>query len=257
MENHADRPEIIDAAGRPRRHSLRYSHTLEGDMHYVAVPVRQDAQRPSAWCGPRSPWRPSTAALASIRLHIAAWSLLVAGLLAAVEPLAFPPHRPAAGAAPAGRRALRPRRSAPPAVDGRLAGDRRPGRDAQPDGGRAGRQDAGRGAAAERARSHPVQHGRRGAGRRRRGARHPPQPGRGPAAGHRRRRAEGRTLPEIVRNTELQRLVAAVLASSSRPKSEIVLRGNGERVLHVHGTVLRCPRAARSACWSCSTTSPS
>ena len=41
MENHGDRPEIIDAlAGRPTP-SLRFSHTLQENMMYVAIPLVQ------------------------------------------------------------------------------------------------------------------------------------------------------------------------------------------------------------------------
>src|SRR6185295_19673746 len=39
MENHSDRPEIIDAINTGYGHSIRYSHTLQTDMMYAAVPV--------------------------------------------------------------------------------------------------------------------------------------------------------------------------------------------------------------------------
>jgi len=39
MENHSDRPEIIDAIKNGTGHSIRYSHTLQTDMMYTAVPV--------------------------------------------------------------------------------------------------------------------------------------------------------------------------------------------------------------------------
>ena len=68
-------------------------------------------------------------------------------------------------------------------------------------------------------------------------------------------KAEGRSLPEIVRSTELYQLADAVLASQQPAESEIVLRGKSERVLHVNGTVLqRRPRGqAAACCWSCTT----
>ena len=44
MDNHADRPEIVTALSGATGTSLRYSHTLEEDMAYVAIPFRQDGQ---------------------------------------------------------------------------------------------------------------------------------------------------------------------------------------------------------------------
>jgi two-component system phosphate regulon sensor histidine kinase PhoR len=52
-------------------------------------------------------------------------------------------------------------------------------------------------------------------------------------------RAEGRSLPELVRNIELHKLVAAVIATQQPAEGEIVLRDREARFLHVHGTVLR------------------
>ena len=43
MENHAQRPEILDAGARGLGRSQRYSATLKIDMLYVAVPVRHPA----------------------------------------------------------------------------------------------------------------------------------------------------------------------------------------------------------------------
>ena len=45
MENHGDRPEIIEAAASGVGNSIRYSNTLETDMAYVAVPFRIEAAR--------------------------------------------------------------------------------------------------------------------------------------------------------------------------------------------------------------------
>jgi two-component system phosphate regulon sensor histidine kinase PhoR len=56
------------------------------------------------------------------------------------------------------------------------------------------------------------------------------------------RAAAGRTLQEVIRNPELQQLAARVLASSEPREDEIVLRHNGERYLHVQGTILRDAR---------------
>ena len=43
MENHAQRPEVVDAGARGLGRSRRYSATLKIDMLYVAVPVRHPA----------------------------------------------------------------------------------------------------------------------------------------------------------------------------------------------------------------------
>lgn len=45
MENHGDRPEIIEAAALGVGNSIRYSNTLETDMAYVAVPFRTEGAR--------------------------------------------------------------------------------------------------------------------------------------------------------------------------------------------------------------------
>ncbi|MGW8255861.1 MAG: ATP-binding protein [Thermoguttaceae bacterium] len=53
--------------------------------------------------------------------------------------------------------------------------------------------------------------------------------------------AQGRMLQEVVRNHELQQLVANTLATQQPQEDEIQLRenGGGERYLHAHGAVLR------------------
>ena len=54
-------------------------------------------------------------------------------------------------------------------------------------------------------------------------------------------RAQGRMLQEVVRNLDLQQLVANVLATQKPQEDEILLHdnGGGERYLHAHGTILR------------------
>ena len=68
------------------------------------------------------------------------------------------------------------------------------------------------------------------------------QSGRRQALQRRRGRAEGRTLPEIIRNNELHRLVDGVFASQQPAEAEIALHGVQERTLHVYATVLRDAR---------------
>jgi two-component system, OmpR family, phosphate regulon sensor histidine kinase PhoR len=57
-------------------------------------------------------------------------------------------------------------------------------------------------------------------------------------------RAQGRMLQEVVRNIELQQLVANVLATQKPQEDEILLHDNdnGDRYLHAHGTILRDAR---------------
>jgi len=45
MENHGDRPEILEAIASGIGNSIRYSNTLETDMAYVAVPFRTEQAR--------------------------------------------------------------------------------------------------------------------------------------------------------------------------------------------------------------------
>ena len=45
MENHGDRPEILEAVATGIGNSIRYSNTLETDMAYVAVPFRTERAR--------------------------------------------------------------------------------------------------------------------------------------------------------------------------------------------------------------------
>lgn len=45
MENHGDRPEILEAIASGLGNSIRYSNTLETDMAYVAVPFRTEQAR--------------------------------------------------------------------------------------------------------------------------------------------------------------------------------------------------------------------
>jgi two-component system phosphate regulon sensor histidine kinase PhoR len=59
-------------------------------------------------------------------------------------------------------------------------------------------------------------------------------------------RAEGRILPEVVRNTDLQRLLTEVLASRQPAEGDVALRDRDQRMLYVHGTVLDDVRPGES-----------
>jgi len=49
----------------------------------------------------------------------------------------------------------------------------------------------------------------------------------------------GRSIAEVIRNTELQRLIARTLATSDAVEGEVTFYGSDERVLQVHATSLR------------------
>ena len=59
-------------------------------------------------------------------------------------------------------------------------------------------------------------------------------------------RAEGRSLPEIVRSIDLHKLVAAVISTQQPVAGEVVLRNHEPRFLLVNGTVLRDAPAGRN-----------
>ncbi|MGA2258263.1 MAG: ATP-binding protein [Thermoguttaceae bacterium] len=59
-------------------------------------------------------------------------------------------------------------------------------------------------------------------------------------------RAEGRSLPEVVRSIDLHKLVATVISTQQPVEGEVVLRDREARFLHVHGTVLRDTPEGRS-----------
>ena len=44
MDNHADRPEIVDAMQGKTGRAVRYSRTLDKDMMYVAIPIKEDGK---------------------------------------------------------------------------------------------------------------------------------------------------------------------------------------------------------------------
>jgi len=59
-------------------------------------------------------------------------------------------------------------------------------------------------------------------------------------------RVQGHLLPEVVRNIDLHKLVAAVISTQQPVEGEVVLRDREPRFLHVHGTVLRDAPEGRS-----------
>ena len=57
--------------------------------------------------------------------------------------------------------------------------------------------------------------------------------------------ARGRSIQETVRNPDLQKFVAATLTGDGPAESDIVLYGNEERFLQLHGTALTSPAGQR------------
>jgi two-component system phosphate regulon sensor histidine kinase PhoR len=78
MENHANRPEIRNALAGGRGTSIRYSHTLEQEMMYVAVPLGQGTPPPAVLR--------TSISLASIQraLRVVYLDILLAGLVLAL-----------------------------------------------------------------------------------------------------------------------------------------------------------------------------
>ncbi len=246
MENHKDpeRKEIMKALAGDVGNSLRFSDTIKETLCYVAVPCRQDGKI----VGVVRAAVPLTAidqAVSQIRLHIALWSLLVAALLTAVGLL----HS---------RRIARPLEQLKQGAERFARGDlthRLPVADSLEIGALAEMLNHMAAELDDKLRAVVRQRNEREAilssmvegvlaiDAEDRVIRINQAAARlintDPA------RAEGRTLPEIIRSTELYRLVDAVMASQKPAESEIVLRGTDERVLHVHATVLQDGREGR------------
>ena len=249
MDNHGRRPEVIDALEEGKGISLRYSQTLQETLRYVAVPARGGG-RTLGVVRAAVPLAAIDSVLGGISTHILVASLLVAVLLAAVTLIVarrvVKPLEELSHECPV----VRPRRSGAPSFRRQQRRDRRPGRDAQQAGRRLERETRHGRAPAERARRDPQQHGRGRAGHRRRRTRAQHERGRARLLGTDPSRAAGRLLAEIVRNSELQRLVAGVLSRQQPVEGEVVLRDREPRSLYVHGTVFRERRAAAPArCW--------
>jgi two-component system phosphate regulon sensor histidine kinase PhoR len=81
MDNHGDRPEVIDAQTRRVGLARRYSHTLQQFMLYAAIAVRRDGQIRGT-VRTAMPLREIDARLATMRRTIAAGALI--GVLAAL-----------------------------------------------------------------------------------------------------------------------------------------------------------------------------
>ena len=214
MENHSDRPEFQARLARRLGHGRPLQRRrCDEDMMYVAVPVtRQERSRvPSPSSAPpcRSP-RVNDALGVAVLAHRAQRGRR-RRLLAALIGL-FVSRRISRQMREitAGRRALRRRRLQPQAARAAHGGVRRRRREPQPHGRRAGREDPHAHPRAQRARGRAVEHGRGRARRRHRRARDRRSTRRPPACSARSRSAaEGHSIQEVVRNPDLQHVVAA------------------------------------------------
>jgi len=242
MDNHADRPEVIEALAGRMGKSTRYSYTLRENMMYVAMPMHEG----EAVIGVLRAAVPVTSidrALRRIYVHIGLGGLVVAAVFATLS-LAI------------SRRISRPiedlTRGAERFARGELAhkllvpGSQEIGGLAEAMNQMAAQLDD-RILTVARQRNEmeavlssmvegviAVDSDERVININRAAAQ---LIGVDPAAVH------GRSIQEIVRNPDLQQFVARTLARHEAVEGEIVL-GDGERFLQAHGTVLRDPQGA-------------
>jgi two-component system phosphate regulon sensor histidine kinase PhoR len=72
MDNHADRPEIIETEGRGVGHATRFSKSLHTTITYVAIPVRDDADKLVGYVRTAIPTSVLDARRATVRRDVAA-----------------------------------------------------------------------------------------------------------------------------------------------------------------------------------------
>jgi len=245
MDNHGDRPEVIDALSGRRGSAVRYSYTLGVHMMYVAVPLRSNGRIVGALRTATSVGHIDNA-VAAIRDRIFLGAGVVAALAIAASWLVAQrfarPWREMRGAAErfaAGDLAYRVPLLQDSAEARGLADamnemaeqlhDRLHTLDEQRNRQEALLASMVEGvlavdadervitlnrAAAEMFRVNPVE-------------------------------TEGRALPEAIRNPSLQRLVSQALAGNGLIEGEVVLREGADRFLQGHGTVLRNAQGKR------------
>ncbi len=238
MDNHADRPEIIDAMAGRSRPSVRFSYTLGKDMMYVAIPVRRGGRTISI-LRTSIPVTSIDRALGAIRLRMVAGGLVVALLAAGVSLFIS-------------RRITRPLERLKHGAEEFARGDfshKLPAGNSLEIAALAETMNQMAAELDERLRTLLRQRNEREAilsgmvegvlavdseqrliGLNRAGAL---------LLGVDAELVRGRSLPEVVRNAHLQKLVAKVLSDGVPIEEEIVLHGAQQRFMHVHGTVLR------------------
>jgi two-component system, OmpR family, phosphate regulon sensor histidine kinase PhoR len=239
MDNHADRPEVAAVLeGRPRGTSQRYSYTLHESRLYVAVPLRGDGKLLGVLRTSVS-LNSLDETLFAVRLRIAGICLLAA-LLAAGLSLWISRRmiRPLEVLKKGAQRFARGDLSHQVAVDdpgeiGALAETLNQMAAALDDKIRmvirqGGEQEAilasmVEGVLAVDCQERLLRLNRAAAG----------------LIGADPEKAKGRMLQEVVRNRELQQLIAGVLSTRQSKEEDIVLHNQGDRYLQAHGAVLR------------------
>ncbi len=238
MDNHGRRPEVIDALEEGKGISLRYSQTLQETLRYVAVPARGGG-RTLGVVRAAVPLAAIDSVLGGISTHILVASLLVAVLLAAVTLIVA-------------RRVVKPLEELSHDAEWFARGDlghRLSAGNSEEIGGLAETLNKLAADLSEKLATVVRQRNERDAilssmveGVLAIDADEHVLSMNAAAArllGTDSSRAAGRLLAEIVRNSELQRLVAGVLSRQQPVEGEVVLRDREPRSLYVHGTVFR------------------
>ena len=245
MDNHGQRPEVVDALEEGKGVSLRYSQTLQQTLRYVAVPARSGGRTlgvvraaVSLAAIDRTLW--------GIRAHVLVACVLIAALLAAATLLVA-------------RRVVRPLEELSYHAEWFARGDlehRLPATSTKEIGGLAETLNQMAAELSDKLATVVRQRNEREAilSSMAEGVLALDADERVlsmNAAAARlldadSARAEGRSLPEIVRNIDLHKLVAAVLSAQQPVEGEIVLRDREPRYLRVHGSVLRTTPGGRA-----------
>jgi two-component system phosphate regulon sensor histidine kinase PhoR len=238
MDNHADRPEVMAALSGRRGSSVRYSHTLEQHMMYVAVPLRESG-RTAGVVRAAVPVGAIDRALDRIRDRMLLGGGLLTVLAAIAGLIVF-------------RRLARPWEEMQRAAERFAGGDleyRVPAQDSEEARGLAAAMNDMAGQLGERVRDLAEQHRRQETllssmvegvlavdGDERLITLNPAA---GELFGVHPEEVRRRSVPEAIRNPGLQRFVRATLAGDGLTEGEIIVREGGERYLQAHGTVLR------------------
>jgi two-component system, OmpR family, phosphate regulon sensor histidine kinase PhoR len=239
MDNHADRPEVAAVlAGQPRGTSRRYSYTLKESRQYVAVPLRRDGKilgvlRTSVSLSALED------TLSAVRLRIAEICLLAALLAAGlsllisrwqIRPLEILirgaerfargdlSHRLAVGAPGEIGALAETLNQMAAALDDKIRTVIRQGHEQE-----AILSSMVEGVLAVDCQERLLRLNRAAAD----------------LIGADPEKAQGRMIQEVVRNRELQQLIAGVLSTHQPKEENIVLHNKGDRYLQAHGTVLR------------------
>ncbi len=239
MDNHASRPEVVDALAGGIGTAIRYSASLNRNLLYVAVPVRQGDAEATAVVRTALPLTAVEAALTRVNLQIFAGALVTA-VLAAVVTLLVSRHisRPleeleqAATRFAAGELSLRLPASGSAELASlanamnRMAGDLEDRIQALIE--ERNEREAVLGGMVEAVlaidRDERVMTINTAAAR---------------LLGTSRERSQGRSIQEVARNPELQRFMKRALASERPIEDDLVLRGQEARHLQAHGAPVR------------------